>query len=948
MAYQPKSYRKFVATAATATLVASAVAPAASAATNSFTDVPERYQEAVDYLVANGITSGMSPTKFGISEDIKRADAAVMLAKALGIETLDAPASGFTDVPERAVKAVNALKAEGYINGKTATKFGSDDPLTRGEVALILTNAYKLDGEDAKVSFTDVSDRYLDAVKALVNNDITSGKTPTSFGTADKIIRGDFAVFLFKVENLEVKPVAPEVVSVSAINAKQAKVNFKGALPEGVDFSNFEINGGLVVTDAKVSADRKSATLTFNQDLTRDREYTITVSGIKNENGIDYQDTTGKFTWSVAQGVTVALDASVLEQGQVTGLTVKDESGKLVKDAKVSVRSYNENLVTVNVTTDPTLVQLTAQALAGTTDIEVVTTLPDGSVLTNTFKVTVKEAVTTVANKGYSLVDDATTLGYKYDNTVAFAKYASAVTSLVVDESKDLVAYTETNGNPDAEPISFEGATVKTSNGIVATAIIDADNNLVVTGNAAGTATLSVTLKDGSKKSFPITVTAKPVLKDVTLDATSIKLSDETTTADTKVEGINVQTVTVSAKDQFGDKIPFGTAGKVTVSSSTDALTLSKTALTFGAAGADKTDSFTVTAQKDKTVSNATVKVSYFAKATDATPTVVKTINVNVVNIDPTATAADLDVIAPAGEIDANALNTPSLVDVDTITFTASKAFQLDSKGNRIAPATISAASLATKDATNQNVVISASDAISFVGGAAQALTYSDASGTVSVEVTDGTITKVVPVKYKNSAVIPASATVATSPVSIKVPTGAAFSIEKILFGAVDEADATNAKQLILDSITSPATAAGVVGVSKNAVNGGYLYNKPLVTVTGTDGKVLPTGVSLYGTDLATEFASGAGLWNNLFVTEHQTTDFLADGFDVDFAITNEVKSAGATVTEATGVTLTSATDYATFTLVVKGIYIEGADKTKAENNLLAAPVQVNVNVAGK
>ena len=40
MAHQPKSYQKFVATAATATLVASALVPAASAAeTKSFKDV---------------------------------------------------------------------------------------------------------------------------------------------------------------------------------------------------------------------------------------------------------------------------------------------------------------------------------------------------------------------------------------------------------------------------------------------------------------------------------------------------------------------------------------------------------------------------------------------------------------------------------------------------------------------------------------------------------------------------------------------------------------------------------------------------------------------------------------------------------------------------------------------------------------------------------------------
>jgi hypothetical protein len=57
MAYQPKSYKKFVATAATATLVASAVAPVAFAAkpASEFTDVAPQYKEAVDYLIDNTI-----------------------------------------------------------------------------------------------------------------------------------------------------------------------------------------------------------------------------------------------------------------------------------------------------------------------------------------------------------------------------------------------------------------------------------------------------------------------------------------------------------------------------------------------------------------------------------------------------------------------------------------------------------------------------------------------------------------------------------------------------------------------------------------------------------------------------------------------------------------------------------------------------------------------------
>ena len=84
MAYQPKSYRKFIAGAATAAVVASSFAGVAGAA--SFNDVNAKYQTAVDFVVSKGIV-GTSATTFGTYENIKRVDAAVFVAKVLGLNT---------------------------------------------------------------------------------------------------------------------------------------------------------------------------------------------------------------------------------------------------------------------------------------------------------------------------------------------------------------------------------------------------------------------------------------------------------------------------------------------------------------------------------------------------------------------------------------------------------------------------------------------------------------------------------------------------------------------------------------------------------------------------------------------------------------------------------------------------------------------------------------------
>lgn len=188
-----KIYRKFISTAAAAALVASAIAPSASAA-SSFTDVPERYQDAVDFLVSKG-ANGKTATSFGTYENIKRADAAILVANVLGLDMENAPASGFTDVPDRAVGAVNALKEAGITSGKTATSFGSHSPVTRGELAVWIKKGFKLKG-DTDLEFTDVNERYAKAVEALVANEITQGVAAGKFGVSQNAKRGDFAIFL--------------------------------------------------------------------------------------------------------------------------------------------------------------------------------------------------------------------------------------------------------------------------------------------------------------------------------------------------------------------------------------------------------------------------------------------------------------------------------------------------------------------------------------------------------------------------------------------------------------------------------------------------------------------------------------------------------------------------------------------------------------------------------
>lgn len=184
-------------------------------AAGSFTDVNDRYKEAVDYMVDQSYTKGISATQYGTNNQITRLDAAVMIAKVLGFdESSNNPSAGFTDVPDNRAWAVNALYKAGVINGKTAASFGSYQNMTRGEMAIVLSSAYKLSASSDPVSFTDVNQRYAGAVAALVEAKITNGKGPAKFGTNDNITRGEFAIFIFKGDNLSKDMTPPEVISV--------------------------------------------------------------------------------------------------------------------------------------------------------------------------------------------------------------------------------------------------------------------------------------------------------------------------------------------------------------------------------------------------------------------------------------------------------------------------------------------------------------------------------------------------------------------------------------------------------------------------------------------------------------------------------------------------------------------------------------------------------------
>lgn len=179
---------------ATAALVASAVAPVAA----DYKDSNGHYTDAVSFLTAKGIAKGTGHGQFGVSDKLKRGDAAVMIAKALGLDTANAPSSHFMDLNDRQLGSVNALYHAGILSGKSKTSFAPDDEITRVELAKILTKAFGLKSENNPTKFKDVNSNWAPYVSALVKQGIVKGKSATEFGATHAVTRGEFALFVYR------------------------------------------------------------------------------------------------------------------------------------------------------------------------------------------------------------------------------------------------------------------------------------------------------------------------------------------------------------------------------------------------------------------------------------------------------------------------------------------------------------------------------------------------------------------------------------------------------------------------------------------------------------------------------------------------------------------------------------------------------------------------------
>lgn len=185
---------------------------------------------AVKYFQHTGVINGLTENYFGVNEAIKRVDAAMIVGKSAPLDSFSTPQTHpFKDVPERAKSIIAQLYQLKVMNGKTPTKFGSDENITRGEAAILISRAYMSEIEkyvpkdsstgdvpanwndvsnpydpvEKSNKFTDVTGRYVESVDLLVEAGVINGKSETKFGTYQQITRGELIMILHRLTKLE-------------------------------------------------------------------------------------------------------------------------------------------------------------------------------------------------------------------------------------------------------------------------------------------------------------------------------------------------------------------------------------------------------------------------------------------------------------------------------------------------------------------------------------------------------------------------------------------------------------------------------------------------------------------------------------------------------------------------------------------------------------------------
>ena len=207
-------------------------------ATRTFGDIGTHWaRKDIEILAGREVIQGVAPHLFAPQNLVTRAQFCALLVRALGLPKETSGQTSFADVPEEAWYAVEVHTAfdAGLVQGLGPTSFGPDRPITRQELAVLISRA--LDSLELGVDLTsqDVTARlavYSDApvvagwardgVAQAITQGIIRGRTETTIAPTGTATRAEAAVMLkrFMDKSMDLPVVLIGLLQVSEVGGR--------------------------------------------------------------------------------------------------------------------------------------------------------------------------------------------------------------------------------------------------------------------------------------------------------------------------------------------------------------------------------------------------------------------------------------------------------------------------------------------------------------------------------------------------------------------------------------------------------------------------------------------------------------------------------------------------------------------------------------------------------
>lgn len=206
-------------------------APAIPTKASSFTDLnpnADNYKPILE-LYNRGYISGYKDGTFRPNQAVTRGQAAKMLAQALNLNTSNPKNPRFSDVPTSSgfYSYIAALAGAGIINGYSDQTFRPNEPITRNQMAKIMTLGYKFQ-QSTKLThdFRDVAESNPNRfyIQTLYDLGITKGTTQITYSPYGSVTRGQLATFIYRAENTSADAVKP-VKEIGSISGSSVYIN---------------------------------------------------------------------------------------------------------------------------------------------------------------------------------------------------------------------------------------------------------------------------------------------------------------------------------------------------------------------------------------------------------------------------------------------------------------------------------------------------------------------------------------------------------------------------------------------------------------------------------------------------------------------------------------------------------------------------------------------------